>query len=362
MYQCECNSSGFCQYYNKDITHEDFEWCKQASNKQRVKKKRNLRNEENSVIKPFHIPVSTPKKIDKIAVINCFFNPLGYKNLTKNWYTFFTEISKFDVDVHTIELGYGKFFLPEDKYIRRITANLEFTTIWQKERLLNILIGEIAQDYDAICWIDADIVFENDLWIDGLRETLEKYEWCQLYENSFWQNSDESKTFYRKSCGWAYHKQQPAFLNFVRSHPGFAWGARSSFLQDGGLYDRNILGGGDSFMLYGLNREEYFKIHKYFLNHNIVEALRQWSDLKNNRVKSFGYVDGDITHLYHGELKDRNYIHRQSLLYKHNYEPFIDVEICEDTGILKWSDHAIKNKPKFIDDVRNYFKMRKEDK
>ncbi len=42
-----------------------------------------------------------------------------------------------------------------------------------------------------------------------------------------------------------------------------------------------------------------------------IEWFQAWSDKFYGLCeKKFGYVSGDVWHLYHGDLKERNYFHR----------------------------------------------------
>lgn len=368
--KCQCSAPGFCPVFEKIMEENppNWRWCQEASPKERLlhyqqQKKKQNRNLLPEKTRQEPIPKAQYKKIDKVAVVTSFFNPTGYKTNVENWHKFHSDMGNFDVDVYTIELSYdGKFYLPETKFHKRVDTSSEWTTLWQKERLLNIVIEQLdPSEYDAVCWIDADVIFENRQWVDDLREKLSYRNWCQLFDKGVMLNKDGSVDLERYSCGWYYANQPEKTQDLRYAHPGFAWGARLDWIQsNGGLIQNNIVGGGDTSMLHG--------IHFYDKSYFITKGGEPWNKILEGWAKpvresggdSFDYIPGTIYHLYHGTRKNKMYTERFEWLVQHNYDPNVDIFINSD-GVIEWTEHAKKHKPQLIQNIKSYFQMRKED-
>ena len=70
-----------------------------------------------------------------------------------------------------------------------------------------------------------------------------------------------------------------------------------------------------------------------------------------------GYTPGVIRHHFHGSKKNRNYTERWKILMEHLYSPIKHLKYNE-VGILVPTEECPQ---KFINDIMNYFKERKED-
>ena len=65
-------------------------------------------------------------------------------------------------DLFTIELAFDDHHqIPPGDRVYRIKGSLPANLMWQKERLLNILMENIPDDYRHIAWCDGDIVFKR---------------------------------------------------------------------------------------------------------------------------------------------------------------------------------------------------------
>jgi hypothetical protein len=53
--------------------------------------------------------------------------------------------------------------------------------MWQKEAMLNIALKRLPPECDKITWIDSDIIFENDQWIEQTSSLLEYYRVVQPF-------------------------------------------------------------------------------------------------------------------------------------------------------------------------------------
>lgn len=122
-----------------------------------------------------------------------------------------------------------------------------------------------------------------------------------------------------------------------------------------GLYDACIAGGGDKTTASGaLGRLEDAivanKMNPRRAEHYLAWA-RPFSEAVQRRV---GYVPGRIFHLWHGELKHRQYVERHSWL--ESFDPFTDIARDRNDCWRWYSD-----KPDLHARFRRYFETRHED-
>ncbi len=123
------------------------------------------------------VPPQIPKKLaGTFWGVSVFLNPAGYKNKIKNYRLFRQSSKKQGLNLLTVELAFGKAPFELKKEDAEILIQLKTDQIlWQKERLLNIGIKNLPSDCDKFAWIDADIFFLNDKWIEQTCDLLEKY-------------------------------------------------------------------------------------------------------------------------------------------------------------------------------------------
>ena len=138
-------------------------------------------------------------------------------------------------------------------------------------------------------------------------------------------------------------------------HPGYAWAiTKKAYDKIGGIYDKGILGSGDSIMaLAFINKAESMNNINYSDDYN--NSMLEYQ-LKASKLR-LGYVPGVIRHYYHGSKKNRQYTERWKLLMKHNYSP-IEHLTYDKQGILIPTETFPFD---FKEDIMNYFRERKED-
>jgi hypothetical protein len=304
-----------------------------------------------------------PVPINSLAVITSYFNPCGYAKPLENYRRFAQGIKQSGVPLYTIELAFDDApFQTDAKF--QIRGSSELHQLWQKERLLNIVIQAIGQQYDALAWVDADILFTAPDWADRTKAALTRFPVVQLFRQPI-DLRGKRMTRQRPSTGSLWAAGDPKATNLNASHPGYAWAGRSDWLLAHGLEDRTITGGGDCVMakafcrggnmiVGGVHFDSYFpKPWK--------RAISQWVDPVAEAIGGrLGFVDQTIMHLWHGSHSDRRYIERWKYLLDHKYDPAADVEV-DDTGLLTWTRQAMKSKPTMVRQVREYFGKRRED-
>lgn len=306
-------------------------------------------------------PQAEPATIKRLVAITTYFNPCGYRRLGDNYARFAAGISQAGVSLWTAEMALDDdpFQLPESPQTLRIRGCRERHQLWQKERLLNLLIERLPADVDAVAWIDADVLFLNPDWPAATCQALSRLAVVQLFEDAYTLYPAGRLEFIKRSTGWCYVHERQRFANFDYSHPGFAWAARADWLRRCKLDELHITGGADCLMVKGMaNCTLYIE---RWMTPGWLGSLERWAAATRQAVGgAFGYVPGSIQHLFHGTRENRRYADRWTYLTEHDYEPAADVA-QDATGLLAWTDHALRTKAPMVRKVRGYFAQRRED-
>jgi len=69
-----------------------------------------------------------------------------------------------------------------------------------------------------------------------------------------------------------------------------------------------------------------------------------------------GFVEGDLVHLWHGEVEHRRYHERWSEFGRFQFDPFRDIAL-DPNGVWRWNS----DKREMHEYVRAYFASRMED-
>jgi len=300
-----------------------------------------------------------------IACVCCYFNSCSYKSKLKNYRIFYEGIKRTGVKLLTVELVFGDddFELSEFDDVLQLRTGKE-NIMWQKERLLNIGIQKLIEEgYNKIAWLDADIVFENDGWVEDLSNALDKYPVVHGFELiKRIDGSGMVKDYYLSSVKKYYEAGK---LNVVKSLSGGVWAAQAEVLGRVPLYDYGILGGGDSYLFFGcfyhnredwidqIKREPLFKLSsKPFVDHYFRWAWI-WGSLIKGRI---AYLNHSIKLHHHGSFVNRQYAERHDILKKHNFNPEIDIKLGKNQ-VWEWAS----DKPGLHKEVKDYFYDRRED-
>lgn len=297
----------------------------------------------------------------RLACVTCYFNPAGFRALADNYRIFADRIKVQGVDLYTIEhsLKPDAWTLPNNKYLIRAYGG---DPMWQKERLLQHAITQLPDHYDAVAWVDCDVLFvENNWWRLALKK-LEDYGIMQLFDHLYY--LPRGHTSFRGT--WV----QQATSTFKQVHqlgeeewyarfaqgtfsgtPGLAWAARRDFFDRVGMADRHIIGAGDHYMACAMLEVQ--------TDRPIPPRLRDYVNAYQLRMNEFHpavtFLPQNALHLWHGTASHRNYRTRDHILVRHDYDPYVDV--IEKNGVLCWNS----DKPIFHDEVQQYFNGRHED-
>jgi len=264
------------------------------------------------------------KTHSEAIIISCYFNPQCNPYRLKTFNTFYDSIKHLNHQIVECVIGDSKPQLPINKNITRVyTQNL----LWHKESLLNKLIKNLDPKYKYVFWIDADVIFTNKNWlvesVEELRfkNIVQPFEYCvhldrdeeiEKYKGYSTSQLFKHPRIWRSFCANYTTNRFAANSNIydVHGHVGFAWGAKREILDICPLYDRALVGGADHIMAHAAAGQIPCEcITKSFTDD--INSINDWSRKFFSIVGgSIGYAKGDLFHMWHGDLKNRQYLKR----------------------------------------------------
>lgn len=282
-----------------------------------------------------------------IGLVAAYFNPCGFERPRLNCLRFVESLGELRERLTIVEL-----VLDQDRYLEIPGVNMIYVKgkrpahfMWQKEALLNYGMTKVPQEFDCVAWLDSDIKFESKDWITRAETALEQYAVVQLF--SVGNHLDKRGRLAYNREGVIYHARTAEFSN--RTDYGLAWAGRR-FHVENKLIDWCITGNADTFMAEGWLGLPATKRS----SRPMYAAYQNWMDgnILQDRVH---YIDGEVTHFYHGRKENRRYSFRTQLLIQHNFDPTKD--IIRDGEIYKWSGRN----PNLENGVIQWFRERRED-
>ncbi|MGB5595455.1 MAG: hypothetical protein WBM32_02655 [Crocosphaera sp.] len=337
--------------------------------------------------------MNTIKRDGLTIAVTSYFNPLRYRSRKRNYLLFKSQLS---IPLLTIEWSPdGNFELTEqdaDFLIKLSSGDL----MWQKERLLNIAFSQVPEQFKYIAWLDSDILFLEQDWVKKSEILLKDCYIIQPFSEIFYLDESTTKEFLkngefkqnshltssqfkrRYSFIHQYQKLGDQLLkddlnlrfnnqnsNKLSHQPayGFAWVARKDFINQHQLYDRAILGGSDILSCYALVNgtkiltETYQSVGWSFYTQN--QTFFTWSEkIASVTHNQLSFLQGSLVHLFHGDLKNRQYISRMNGALKYNLDLDQDI-VPTDEGLWKFTKK--ETQASFNDYFYNYLQSRRED-
>ncbi len=284
-----------------------------------------------------------------LAVVTYHWNPAGYESLRRNYLRFLHEMRWWNVHTFAVEVAYdGQEFVNDAAWLK-IRAT-DRNVIWQKERLVNLAAERLPQRFDKIAWIDADMVFWDSRLIEHTCEALESWPVVQMWRRWYRVDAHGAVDQVLESIGY----RGETYAAGGNCSPGGALAARRSVFP---LYDRHIVGSGDSMCLEGWIGMEQSRCMKR-MNEPMWRHFAEWQREAHAKVGGeIGILPGDAVHLHHGRYSDRKYRERWQPVIDSGYDPARHVRVG-DNGLLEWTDSAPEALVEF---VRGYFASRNED-
>lgn len=292
-----------------------------------------------------------------LAAITCFYNPTN-SELRLNNYRIFREAMIRErqitgIPLYTIELAFGdqpfQLNRQDADHLTQIRASAE-DTMWQKERLLNILIEDLPSQFDKVVWIDCDLIFASERWSIRTANALDQYAIIQPYSWALGlpqcKNSEVFPAHWiiydcfgagnlRKSFSY-YHSERRTYPDFNGGHVGYVWAAKRELLHQCKLYDVIVTGAGDLFMtiaLYGMFASLDRMPYLHNLSDEAIEHFFEWGYkfcTTSRKLGGAGFTPEMLMHLWHGDVSNRNYLMYSQCLGLCHFSPNEDLELGPD--------------------------------
>jgi hypothetical protein len=309
-------------------------------------------------------------------VVTSYYNPAGYRSRRENYQHFRRRLQ---APLLTVELAPpGRFELSAEDATRLV--QVEGTDVmWQKERLINLGLDHLPPECTELAWVDCDVIFASESWVEDTLRALRNHclvqcftRMCHLPEEARVSAPlGEQTCFTRPSLAARLRQGDDVFARgggasfpsgFQQGDQwghaaGVAWSMRRDLLAKVGLYDAMIVGGGDGALVQAALGEpdRATPVFRYSSAH--AEHYARWAAEFGAIAKDgIGVVDGDIYHLWHGNLRDRRYHLRHGILRKYDFDPHVDIALAE-SGCWRWSSE----KPALHRAVAEFFVKRRED-
>jgi hypothetical protein len=243
--------------------------------------------------------------------------------------------------------------------------------LWQKERLLNIALEALPSECDTVAWTDCDVVLTRSDWPNAVRPLLDDFRLIQPFQRLHFlarqvppgQELEIGSSIPHDSAAVRLlHGTIPEeyFLTRggtgmrFRCAPGMIWVAKRETLAQHGFYDCLVLGGGDkaTFSAACGRYEDFAASYKMSARHQ--EHYQAWACGFFKSVDGrIGCLDGDVLHLWHGDLASRHYSDRYTGFDRFVFDPEADL-VKNSDGVWRWGT----NKPEMHAFVREYFARR----
>lgn len=273
---------------------------------------------------------------NEAVIISCYFNPdrnSARLKAFKEWYETIKHLNHRIIEAITPG---RESELPRSPYITRVVSA---SNLWHKEQLLNRVVAELPLSFKYVLWVDADVLFTNKNWVvDAVREMRHGSRLVQLFEYAYhldrnqvapdpafayqrdgvlsypnrrwWKSygsNFDARTLSPRDSRWRYRSQEFD----ERGHCGFAWGAPLWLLKQVPLFERAFIGSGDAVIAYsGTGQLEDLQVVRDMFPTQLQEVYnwgRRFYACVNGKV---GYVNGDLHHIWHGDIAKRQYYSR----------------------------------------------------
>lgn len=323
--------------------------------------------------------MSAASPADPLWVITSYYNPAGYRRRLQNFHAFRRHLSAPLLVVELTPSGHGELRDDDADIVVRVAGD---DRIWQKERLLNIGTVLLPPHVSHVAWVDADLLFSDPNWPNKARAVLDTQGgMVQLFDAAHHLPDDiDPATVTIAACNDAISVRsgisivrslreglfddiqsgvgQPGSLEKIYHVYGFGWAARRETLQAVGLYEANVIGGGDALTVIAA----VGRLDQYLAKRPLTPAhqghFRKWySDARQAGL--FAHV-ADLRqtawHLWHGTMINRNYYGRRQILLRNDYDPVRDL-VFEPDRALRWAQPGSA----LARAVGDYFFSRRED-
>jgi glycosyltransferase involved in cell wall biosynthesis len=302
----------------------------------------------------------------EFVILNCYFNPCDYKSKFINFQKTIKYFDQFEFPSLTIES-----FKDNSKYriytnTKNVISVKSESTFWQKENLLNIGI-EFLKKFDCkyILVLDGDIKFSSDNWIREIKQASRVNDITHIFKktnriDSYNKKIRKLNTILHRINENQSNEQKLNLLLERDGEPGYGYCFKKDVFANVNLYDKCIMGSGDFFNLISNYRCKGFskKIkNDRFFRKATTEFVSDYLDYVNKFFSpdvKVGYANCELDTFYHGEIVNREYVNRESILSKFKFDPTTDIK-KNQIGVYEVTNKILEKR------IYKYFQNRDED-
>jgi len=293
-----------------------------------------------------------------VAVVN---NPVRYRSRYNLFKNFRQQMEKAGVNLLVVEtaLGHRPFECTSSDNPRDVQLRAK-SEIWHKENMINIGISRLPSDWKYLAWIDADVEFVRPDWAEETVHQLQHHKIIQMWQSAIDLGPTGEALQTHQGFVYSWRDGAPKDGAYYSWHPGFAWAARRSIVEDlGGLIDWAILGAGDHHMARAMIHEVKGNV-PVSMHANYHRLVGEWQERCKRYLKQdIGFMPGTLFHHFHGKKKDRKYWDRWKILTNNHYDPLTDIK-KNAQGVYELEVHD-ERQILLRDQIRAYFRQRNED-
>lgn len=287
---------------------------------------------------------------DDIAAVTCFFNPVGWQTLRRNYDVFRAGCEAAGVPLWTVELALGES--PHTIQGERVIHVRGRDAMFSKENLLNIGFDCVPKVYDKLAFVDCDLVWDRPDWLWEASDLLEHHGAVQVFSSIRHLTSDGRIMHSGPSMAKKHREKLPGW-----GAPGAGWAVHRQLLDlVGGLHDRLVVGAGDMVHTHLGFLGQFSHPWTEQLNQACREHALAWAQPAWRYVRGdIAHVASTVKHLWHGDRKDRQYQTRSVILEAAHPELWFEYN---PDGVLGFTDAVL---PGVREDLYRYFLARRED-
>lgn len=273
-----------------------------------------------------------------MAIVFVIFNPSCSKRIVMNYFYALEKFKLANMPCFTIELLFHDN-PPEIKDAIHIKCS---SYLFHKERLCRIAEKMIPSSYKKICFMDADIVFDNPTWYERTSNLLRFYDVVQPFYIASWLNLSYKATTQERLSVIFMDKNK--YYNPI-FHPGFVWAFKRDWYKQNGFFDYAITGSGDTLSVAAWMNVEF---KPGYLKPAYVAPYNEFR--KNLKLPKITATEGKIYHLWHGNKTNRKYVLRHEIL---NDIPDVrNILATNSSGVFELLNRDVNAKMKLYFDER----------
>jgi hypothetical protein len=283
-------------------------------------------------------------------IITTYYNPANYKTRLLNYEFFKQSLHQSGANLLTVECTFEKedFTLRSSRNLLRVRSN---SVIWQKERMINLAVSVLPIECTKVAWLDCDILFENKNWAKQASKMLDKYPVAQMFETVVRLPKGQKEytghgSVYRSFGSVLCERPNSLMEGFpIHGHTGFGWAIRRNILARCGLYDVCFTGSSDHLMAHSFCGDWTSRCVTDRLDFGSKHWVHfvSWSKKIHRSIHSkIGSIPGRILHLWHGEEKERKYLHNNIAFKAYNFDPNQDIHLNKN-GLWEWNNPLLEN-------------------